>query len=126
MNKFVVILLLCFARFSFAQEVDFKNLVGKWKGYKKELRNGDDGSNYTKDGKPYKFDLEIDYYENGTGKEYMTGQSFSYLFSGDTLLVGNRLYKVDELSSTKLVTTSIDKYLPNNPLDMRTYFEKIE
>ena len=108
-----------------AQKKDNKGLIiGTWKGVKKELKNGETGENHTFDGKPYKTTEVITLKKDGTGIEYSLGLTFTYSFSGDILVLGNRKYLIEKLTGNELVLLEYSDNYPDDPLAFRTYFVK--
>jgi hypothetical protein len=100
-------------------------ILGKWKGVKKELKNGETGENYTSDGKPYSNPMTISFNDDGTGYEEYGDEDFIYEIKDEYINIGNRTFVIEKLDKSELILLEFDKYTPNDPLATRLYFERI-
>jgi len=106
-----------------AQKIE---LEGKWVCFKKETKDGNDGSNITLNGEPYKCSLRIEFIDEhkalyGAGKSKL--EEVDYKLNNDTLLIGNKSFKVDQKNKGYLIL------LENNANELATiafryYFKK--
>jgi len=104
--------LILIFNYSFSQNLEKSNyeLIGEWQSYKITTLEGDDGSQYTLDGKPFRdkitFEFEdnrkVYYSINGSEKELI-----DYELTNNTLRIGVKKFKILEVNDNKLVLEEI-------------------
>ena len=81
-------------------------LNGRWVCYKKETKEGNDGSDITLNGKPYKCSLTIEFINNHKAFYGVGGnepEKVDYKLKDDDLFIGNKAFKVERKNSKQLV-----------------------
>ncbi|MCH8518058.1 MAG: hypothetical protein LAT68_17315 [Cyclobacteriaceae bacterium] len=80
-----------------------QSIVGKWQGVDKYLIQNGDTVDFTLDGKGYSNNAILVFYGNNTEVELSSETEFEYRLDGDKLVIGNRAYIVNKISTLELV-----------------------
>ena len=78
-------------------------LIGKWKEVKITTQSGETGEKYTYDNKPWNAVFLIEFYKNGTAKEYVSNTETSFSLKDSILIIGDRKYKLNKLNDNEFI-----------------------
>ncbi|MCR9155524.1 MAG: hypothetical protein NXI09_15575 [Bacteroidetes bacterium] len=127
LSVYLYIVCLGMAGKASSQCVEKSNLYGKWQGYKKELRTGEDGSSLTLSGKPYVFTDVLWFKKDKNGEWDMNGDVFTvkYDIACDILVINKKEFYVEKIDGKNLVLIeyAFNKEKPSD-IDFRLYFHK--
>lgn len=88
----------------FCQEYSQSDLQGSWKAVKKTDLDGDDGSSFTLNGKPYTVNLQLTFLEDRVNyRNSIENLETNYILNKDTLKIFHFVYTIKELSGDKLI-----------------------
>ena len=107
-KKLYLIVLIFFVNNAYSQERKFNidDLLGKWNSYKVTTLKGDDGSEITFDGKPFRKKIMMNFINSkkmlfsiNNGKEV----KIDYFLKNNTITIAHRKYKVTSFKKGVLV-----------------------
>jgi len=99
-------------------------IIGRWKGVKMDLRNGETGEKYTLNGQPYETDDEMVFQADGKVNDITNKMIFSYKINSKILSIGDRKFIIQRLLDSEMVLIEYSEDDPENPLAFRTYYVK--
>jgi len=126
MSNAKVLLFCLLIIFSFDLTAQSENtfIIGRWKGVKMDLRNGETGEKYTLNGQPYETDDEMVFQADGKVNDITNKMIFSYQINSKILSIGDRKFIIQRLLDSEMVLIEYSEDDPENPLAFRTYYVK--
>jgi len=126
MSNAKVLLFCLLIIFSFDLTAQSENtfIIGRWKGVKMDLRNGETGEKYTLNGQPYETDDEMVFQADGKVNDITNKMIFSYKINSKILSIGDRKFIIQRLLDSEMVLIEYSEDDPENPLAFRTYYVK--
>jgi len=122
--KVLLFCLLIIFSFDLTAQSESTFIIGRWKGVKMDLRNGETGEKYTLNGQPYETDDEMVFQADGKVNDITNKMIFSYQINSKILSIGDRKFIIQRLLDSEMVLIEYSEDDPENPLAFRTYYVK--
>ncbi len=126
--KISMIFFLLIITASLNAQVSLTKIIGSWESYKKETVEGNDGSNLTLDGMPYKATMKITFLETKECKVLFKGvnkESALYLLQDSVLTIGYQSYKIEKLTETEMVISELRNEFTSSLFLFRRYLKRL-
>ena len=125
MSKILFAFLFVFSQFFANGQSPIDSIYGHWKEYKLTLKDGETGRNVTFTGKDYTPSWDLIFEKTGICRDLENDLTYSYSVSNGLLFLGDRQYKMTELTEKTLVLTEHDPDDPDDPLGFIHYLERV-